>query len=171
MLAGWTRVRVALAGQKERRRSSAGWCINTRKRAWKRRTPGVSTLGVACQLLGRRIRSRSSGSPSETLRELLSGESRVLLFSNSLALLILRRIGCQCWKKFESRSGSECNTPRSAPCKGAESLRVQVPPGNWVAPAGSNRSGSGGNETAEAFGARGRLGRPREQTGRNVRER
>jgi hypothetical protein len=63
------------------------------------------------------------------------------------------------------------NPPLSAPCKGAEILRVQVPPGNWVAPAGSNRSGSGGNETAEAFGARGRFGRPCEQAGRNMRER
>ena len=39
------------------------------------------------------------------------------------------------------------------------------------APAGSNRSGSGGNETAEAFDAEGRLGRPGEQAGRNVSER
>ena len=37
---------------------------------------------------------------------------------------------------------------------------VQVPPGNSVAPAGSNRSGGRGNETAEAFEATGRLGDP-----------
>ena len=28
---------------------------------------------------------------------------------------------------------------------------VQFPPGNWVAPAGSYRSGGGGNETVGAF--------------------
>ena len=32
----------------------------------KGRTPGVCTLGIACQLLGRRIRSRSSGSPNDS---------------------------------------------------------------------------------------------------------
>jgi hypothetical protein len=40
-----------------------------------------------------------------------------------------------------------------------------------VAPAGSNRSGSGGNDTAEAFDGKGRLGRLREQAGRNASER
>jgi len=39
------------------------------------------------------------------------------------------------------------------------------------APAGSNRSGRGGNEAAEAFDAEGRLGRLGEQAGRNVSER
>jgi hypothetical protein len=29
--------------------------------------------------------------------------------------------------------------------------RVRLPPGNWVAPAGSYRSGGGGNEAVEAF--------------------
>ena len=32
------------------------------------------------------------------------------------------------------------------------------PPGNWFAPPGSNQSSSGGNETAEASGAEGRVG-------------
>ena len=45
------------------------------------------------------------------------------------------------------------------------------PARRWVAPAGSNRSGSGGNETAEASGAKGRFWRLREQAGRNVSER
>jgi hypothetical protein len=39
------------------------------------------------------------------------------------------------------------------------------------APAGSNRSGKGGNEPAEAFDAKGRLGRPGEQPDRNMRGR
>ena len=34
----------------------------------------------------------------------------------------------------------------------------KVPPGNWFAPPGSNRSSSGGNEAAEASGVEGRLG-------------
>jgi len=32
-----------------------------------------------------------------------------------------------------------------------------VPPGNWFAPPGSNRSSSGGNEAAEASGVEGRF--------------
>ena len=40
-----------------------------------------------------------------------------------------------------------------------------------VAPAGSNRSGGGGNEAIEASGEEGRLGRPGEHAGRNVSER
>ena len=34
---------------------------------------------------------------------------------------------------------------------------LKVPPGNWFAPPGSNRSGSGGNEAAGASGVEGRL--------------
>ena len=40
-----------------------------------------------------------------------------------------------------------------------------------VAPAGSNRSGGGGNNTAEAFDGKGLLGGLREQAGRNASER
>src|SRR3954451_21661021 len=47
-----------------------------------------------------------------------------------------------------------------APWKGLDLQRVHAPPGNSVAPAGSNRSGGGGNETAGAFDAKGRLGDP-----------
>jgi len=32
------------------------------------------------------------------------------------------------------------------------------PPGNWIAPPGSNRSSGGGNEAAEASGVEGREG-------------
>jgi hypothetical protein len=42
--------------------------------------------------------------------------------------------------------------------KGAGSLRVKVPPGNWFAPPGSNRSGGEGNEAVGAFGVEGREG-------------
>ena len=35
---------------------------------------------------------------------------------------------------------------------------MKIPPGNWFAPPGSNRSSSGGNEAAEASGVEGRLG-------------
>ena len=37
---------------------------------------------------------------------------------------------------------------------------VQFPPGNWVAPAGSYRSGGGGNEAAGAFEKDGPHGGP-----------
>jgi hypothetical protein len=39
--------------------------------------------------------------------------------------------------------------------RGAGQQRVQVPPGNWIAPPGSNRSGGRGNETAGAFDGKG----------------
>ena len=62
---------------------------------------------------------------------------------------------------------------RCLPCtvSGVGLQWVQVPPGNWVAPAGSYRSGGGGNETVEAFETTGRLGRLGEQAGRNGSER
>ena len=41
--------------------------------------------------------------------------------------------------------------------KGAGSQREGIPPGNWFAPPGSNRTSSGGNEAAEASGAEGRF--------------
>src|SRR3954469_21878499 len=59
----------------------------------------------------------------------------------------------------------------SAPWKGVDLQWVQFPPGNWVAPAGSYRSGGGGNKTVGAFetdGPQWRLGEP---AGRNTRER
>jgi len=42
--------------------------------------------------------------------------------------------------------------------KGVGSLRVKVPPGNWFAPPGSNRSGGEGNEAVGASGVEGRIG-------------
>ena len=42
--------------------------------------------------------------------------------------------------------------------KGGGLQRVQVPPGNWFAPPGSNRNSGGGNEAAEAFDVKGRYG-------------
>jgi hypothetical protein len=47
---------------------------------------------------------------------------------------------------------------------------VQVPPGNWIAPPGSNRSSRGGNETAEASDVTDRFWRPSEQAGPNASE-
>jgi len=40
--------------------------------------------------------------------------------------------------------------------KGAGHQRVQLPPGNWFAPPGSNRGGSGGNKAVGALGVKGR---------------
>jgi len=34
----------------------------------------------------------------------------------------------------------------------------EIPSGSWFVPPGSNRSSSGGNEAAEAFGVEGRIG-------------
>jgi hypothetical protein len=42
----------------------------------------------------------------------------------------------------------------SAPCKGTGLQRVRTPPGNWIAPAGSNRSDIACEEAAEAFGGK-----------------
>jgi hypothetical protein len=42
--------------------------------------------------------------------------------------------------------------------KSADQLRVKVPPENWFAPLGSNRSGGRGNEAVGASGVEGRLG-------------
>ena len=41
--------------------------------------------------------------------------------------------------------------------KGAGLQRVQLPPGNWFVPPGSNRSGGEGNEATGAFDEKGRL--------------
>ena len=40
--------------------------------------------------------------------------------------------------------------------KGAGLQRVQLPPGNWFAPPGSNRNGGGGNKAVGAFDVEGR---------------
>jgi hypothetical protein len=55
-----------------------------------------------------------------------------------------------------------CNPERgrSAPRKGVSLQWVRFPPDNWVAPAGSSRSGRGGNEAVEASDAKGRSGGP-----------
>ena len=45
---------------------------------------------------------------------------------------------------------------------------LKVPPGNWFAPPGSNRSGAGGNEGAGASDVEGRLRRLGESAGRNA---
>src|SRR5215467_8649151 len=42
--------------------------------------------------------------------------------------------------------------------KGAGLQRVQLPPGNWFAPPGSNQSGDRGNEVVGASGVESRLG-------------
>ena len=57
----------ALRRAKERPRSKAAGWQQSRKRAWQRQMPGGFPLGIACQLLGRKIRSRSQGSPRGTL--------------------------------------------------------------------------------------------------------
>jgi hypothetical protein len=46
----------------------------------------------------------------------------------------------------------------SCAVKGAGQQWVQVPPENWIAPPGSNRSSGGGDEAAEASDVEGREG-------------
>jgi hypothetical protein len=58
-----------------------------------------------------------------------------------------------------------------APWKVVDLQWVQFPPGNWVAPAGSYRSGGGGNETVGAFETDVSPKRCSEQAGRNASER
>ena len=48
---------------------------------------------------------------------------------------------------------------------------MRLPPGNWVAPASSYRSGGGGNEAVGAFERNGPPWRCGEQAGRNASER
>jgi hypothetical protein len=45
---------------------------------------------------------------------------------------------------------------RKCAVKGAGLQRVQLPPGNWFAPPGSNRNGGVGNEAVGAFDGKGR---------------
>src|SRR5436305_3050972 len=51
----------------------------------------------------------------------------------------------------ELKTGRPLGYSYCAPWKGVDLQWVQFPPGNWVAPAGSYRSGGGGNETVGAF--------------------
>ena len=55
--------------------------------------------------------------------------------------------------------------------KGVDLQWVRVPPGNWFAPPGSNRSGGRGNEAVGAFGVEGRIRRLGERAGHNASER
>ena len=55
--------------------------------------------------------------------------------------------------------------------KGVGPQRETNPPGNWIAPPGSNRSGGGGNKAAGASGVEGRIRRLGESAGCNASER
>ena len=70
-----------------------------------------------------------------------------------------------------SRCGASRCQPLLCAVKGVGLQWVQFPPGNWVAPAGSYRSGGGGNKTVGAFETNVSLWRCSEQTGRNASER
>src|ERR1019366_5694026 len=55
--------------------------------------------------------------------------------------------------------------------KGTGPQREINPPGNWIAPPGSNRSGGGGNKAVGASGVESRIRRLGESAGCNVSER
>jgi hypothetical protein len=57
-----------------------------------------------------------------------------------------------------SNSRQRASTTVLCAVKGAGQQRVQVPPGNWIAPPGSNRSSGRGDEAAGASGVEGREG-------------
>ena len=54
--------------------------------------------------------------------------------------------------------GGEASLTFACAVKRRWSTAGNIPPGNWFAPPGSNRSSSGGNEAAEASGVEGRVG-------------
>ena len=56
------------------------------------------------------------------------------------------------------RFGIGHSTSLRCAVKSASPQRVQVPPGSWFAPPGSNQSGYRGNEVVGASGVEGRLG-------------
>src|SRR5215471_15780623 len=64
---------------------------------------------------------------------------------------------------FPSANSHNCQKPHSTRSVGEKVRRerrwtsaVQLPPGNWFVPPGSNRNGSGGNEAVGAFDGKGR---------------
>ena len=75
----------------------------------------------------------------------------------------LRQTGLR--RRSESPAISHRETTATAPLldstcavKSAGPLQVQVLPGNWFVPPGSNRSGGGGNKAVGASGVEGRYG-------------
>ena len=62
-------------------------------------------------------------------------------------------------------------TCQCAPWEGIGLQQEIVLSGNWVAPAGSSRSGEGGNKLVEAFDATVMHGMISEESGRNVSKR
>jgi hypothetical protein len=71
-----------------------------------------------------------------------------------------RGVGCSCKRAFTVRRE-----------KVLVHSGMEDPPGNWIAPPGSNRSGGGGNKAAGASGVEGRIRRLGESAGGNVSER
>ena len=64
-----------------------------------------------------------------------------------------------CWGRFYGVITVKGTSPHfSCAVKGAGQQWVRVPPGNWIAPPGSNRSSGGSNEAAEASDVEGREG-------------
>ena len=108
---------------------------------------------------GRLLAAREPGRGSSVRIPLLDGEGAAeVVAAPSSGLRLFRRL---LEEMSRGHAAALVPTHAGAPCKGAGLPRVQSPPGNWVAPAGSNRSGGGGNEAAGAFDAKGRPAAPR----------
>ena len=71
-----------------------------------------------------------------------------------------RTVGESLQEQF-SRDVTPSLLSKQCAVKGAGLQRVQLPPGNWFAPPGSNRGGSGGNKAVGALGVKGREATPR----------
>src|SRR5207247_5896736 len=89
-------------------------------------------------------------------------------------------VGCRVSVKVDALPSSLSNWVRGSTVenrrlrcavKGAGPQREINPPGNWIAPPGSNRSGGGGNKAAGASGVEGRIRRLGESVGCNASER
>src|ERR1051326_8757405 len=92
-----------------------------------------------------------------------------ILFVGSIVvpLLILHRID-----RTRGRGAALHNPPMQRVRREKEKVfsGLRDPPGNWIAPAGSSRSGSGGNEAVEAFDVKVANRAIRERAGRNESE-
>jgi hypothetical protein len=96
---------------------------------------------------------------------MLAGEDQVPLGSPEIEVRVAKRVDiARATQSLTGRStvrtvlGGFAVSAFVCAVKGVGLQWVQFPPGNWVAPAGSYRSGGGGNETVGAFETDGPLG-------------
>jgi hypothetical protein len=91
----------------------------------------------------------------------------LLVFAVWLAVLQVRQVA----RHGFNDTTTHVTLPLQCAVKGTEPQREINPPGNWIAPPGSNRSDGGVNKAAGASGAEGRVRRLGESAGCNASER